>query len=128
MRVAKAFSSISSSSWKSIARRVLPSRLELNSPEAARVAAAPRRRASRQLVRAALPADPGRADAARGRAGSRHARRAGAAPRRPRVCGEPGTAAGEQVVGVLITAAGSSRYVSSSVWLAVLRYAPALAV
>src|ERR1017187_9152945 len=33
MRVAKAFSSISSSSWKSIARRVLPSRLDLNSPE-----------------------------------------------------------------------------------------------
>src|SRR5439155_25437533 len=33
MRVAKAFSSISSSSWKSIARRVLPSRLELKSPD-----------------------------------------------------------------------------------------------
>src|SRR6266545_3982536 len=33
MRVAKACSSISSPSWKSIARRVLPSRLELNSPE-----------------------------------------------------------------------------------------------
>src|SRR5437588_12855771 len=33
MRVAKAFSSISSSSWKSSARRVFPSRLELNSPE-----------------------------------------------------------------------------------------------
>ena len=33
MRVTNAFSSIRSSSWKSIARRVLPSRLELNSPE-----------------------------------------------------------------------------------------------
>src|SRR4029450_4172093 len=33
MRVTKAFSSISSPSCKSIARRVLPSRLELNSPE-----------------------------------------------------------------------------------------------
>ena len=33
MSVVKAFSSISSSSWKSMARRVLPSRLELNRPE-----------------------------------------------------------------------------------------------
>ncbi len=32
MRVMTAFSSISLSSWKSMARRVLPSRLELNSP------------------------------------------------------------------------------------------------
>src|SRR4029077_11051204 len=33
MSVLKASSSMSSPSWKSIARRVLPSRLELNSPE-----------------------------------------------------------------------------------------------
>jgi hypothetical protein len=33
IRAVKAFSSISSSSWTSIARRVLPPRLELNSPE-----------------------------------------------------------------------------------------------
>jgi hypothetical protein len=33
MSAVKAFSSISSSSWTSIARRVLPSRLELNRPE-----------------------------------------------------------------------------------------------
>jgi hypothetical protein len=73
---------------------------------AARMAKAPRRRASPHLVRAALPADAGGADGARRRAGARHARRAGAARRRPRVGGEPGEAAVEQVVAVLITAAG----------------------
>src|SRR5439155_13932660 len=69
---------------------------------AARLAEASRRRASPHLVRAALPADAGRADGARRRAGARHARRAGAARRRPRVGGDPGTAAVEQVVAVLI--------------------------
>src|SRR5436305_535276 len=64
----------------------------------ARLAEAPRRRASPHLVRAALPAEPGCADAARCRASARHARRARAAERRPRAGGEPDTAAVEQVV------------------------------
>jgi hypothetical protein len=63
---------------------------------ATRVAETSRRRASPHVVRAALPADAGGADAARRRAGARHAWRAGAARRRPRAGGGPGTATVEQ--------------------------------
>src|SRR5439155_17082819 len=71
---------------------------------AARVAEASR--ASPHLVRAALPADAGGADAARRRAGPRHARRACPARRRPRAGRESGTAAVAQVVAVLKSTGG----------------------